>query len=347
MKQNIRHLSLEALQKQIRDWDFKKSTSNYIYKAIWHQHLNDFSDMGALSEELLMLLNEHYFIPQTKIFNTQISTDGTIKCSIQLHDKHLIEAVLIPTANRITVCVSSQVGCSLSCSFCATGYMVRKRNVTFDEIVDQVVLMNQLALAHYQKPISNVVYMGMGEPMLNYQNVIQSVKQLIDQKGLSIAPKRITISTAGIAKMIKKLADEDIKINLALSLHAANDSKRNEIMPINETNNLEELIAALNYFDTHSKNDITLEYILLRGFNDTLQDADELIAFYQKVPVHLVNILEYNSIQHSDFQKPDETIINAFVEHLQQHQINAHLRRSRGKDIAAACGQLANVDAIL
>ncbi|MDI9319007.1 MAG: 23S rRNA (adenine(2503)-C(2))-methyltransferase RlmN [Phycisphaerales bacterium] len=343
MKQNIRHLSLSELQTLVTNWDFKKSKANYIYETIWYRHIYNFAEMPELPEGLLILLNEHCFIPQTKIFNNQMSTDGTIKCSLQLFDKHLIEGVLIPTEHRITVCVSSQVGCSLSCSFCATGYMERKRNVTFDEIVDQVVLLNDLALVHYQKPISNVVYMGMGEPMLNYQNVIQSVEKLTDQKGLSIAPKRITISTAGVAKMIKKLADEKIKINLALSLHAANDKKRNEIMPINESNRLEELIAMLNYFHTKSKNEITLEYILLEGFNDTIEDANELIAFYKKVPVHLVNILEYNSIQNANFQKPKESAIDAFVQHLQQHHINAHLRRSRGKDIAAACGQLANM----
>jgi 23S rRNA (adenine2503-C2)-methyltransferase len=212
--------------------------------------------------------------------------------------------------------------------------MGRKRNVEFDEIVDQVALLNQIALEQYQKPISNVVFMGMGEPMLNYQNVLQAIGRLTDQKGLSIAPKRITVSTAG---------DEKIKVNLALSLHAANDIKRNEIMGINETNNLAELIEALNYFYTQSKNEITLEYILLQGFNDSLEDADELIAFAQKVPFHLVNILEYNAIAKSDFQKPSEDVMNRFVQHLHQHNINAHLRRSRGKDIDAACGQLANV----
>lgn len=344
MKQNIRHLSFEELQKQITDWGFKKSQATLLFESIWCKFVSDFSTIELLQENVLTLLNEHYFIPQTKIYNTQISTDGTIKCSFQLHDTHLIEGVLIPTENRVTVCVSSQVGCSLSCTFCATGYMSRKRNVDFDEIVDQVVLLNQLAMQHYQMPISNVVFMGMGEPMLNYNNVLRSIEKLTNQKGLSIAPKRITVSTAGVAKMIRKLGDERIKVNLALSLHAANDDKRNKIMGINETNNLNELIEALNYFHTQSKNEITLEYVLLQGFNDTLEDADELIAFAQKVPVHLVNILEYNAIANADFQKPAEEVMNNFVCHLHQHKINAHLRRSRGKDIAAACGQLANTE---
>lgn len=342
MKQNIRHLTPEALQSIVLEWGFKKSHATLIYESVWQRFLTDFEKLESLPETLLALLAEEYFIPQTKIHSTQISKDGTIKCSIKLHDNHLIESVLIPTENRVTICVSSQVGCSLSCKFCATGYMGRKRNVAFDEIVDQVVLLNKIAIEQYQKPVSNVVFMGMGEPMLNYQNLLLAIGKLTDQKGLSIAPKRITVSTAGVAKMIRKLGDEKIKVNLALSLHAANDIKRNEIMGINETNNLTELIAALNYFYTESKNEITLEYILLQDFNDSLQDADELIAFAQKVPVHLVNILEYNAIANADFQRPAEEVMNNFVCHLHQHKINAHLRHSRGKDIAAACGQLAN-----
>jgi 23S rRNA (adenine2503-C2)-methyltransferase len=344
MKQNIRHLSLNDLQESITKLGFKRSQASYIYQYIWHDFVRNFNEMTSVDERLKPLFEEQYFIPRTKIHTTQISRDGTIKCSILLHDNNLIEGVLIPTENRVTVCVSSQVGCSLSCKFCATGYMDRKRNVGFDEIVDQVVLLNKVALEHYQKPVSNVVFMGMGEPMLNYQNLIKSIEKLTDQKGLSIAPKRITVSTAGVAKMIRKLGDEKIKINLALSLHAANDNKRNEIMGINETNNLAELIESLNYFYTQSKNEITLEYVLLNGFNDSLEDAEELIAFASQVPVHLVNILEYNSISNASFETPAEDVMYTFVRHLNSRNINAHLRRSRGKDIAAACGQLANTE---
>ena len=342
MKQNIRTFSLKDLQELIINLGFKKSHAQYIYESIWYRYAISFEEMESLPSALLSLLTATYFIPKTTINSIQKSNDGTIKCAIRLYDDNLVETVLIPTDKRMTVCVSSQVGCSLSCKFCATGYMGRKRNLGFDEIVDQVVLLNELAKEHYQKPISNVVFMGMGEPMLNYQNVLQAVGKLTDQKALSIAPKRITISTAGVAKMIRKLGDEKIKVNLALSLHAANDDKRNKIMGINETNNLNELADALNYFYTQSKNEITLEYILLQGFNDSPIDADELINFAQKVPVHLVNILEYNAIANAHFQKPADEVMSNFVRHLQGNNINAHLRRSRGKDIAAACGQLAN-----
>lgn len=340
---NLRLLSFTELQSILQNWGYKKSHAVAIYQYLWHEMITDIADMKSLPTDLLHLLAELYYIPQTKIDTIQYSEDGTVKCSIRLYDSNVVEAVLIPAANRVTVCVSSQVGCSLSCTFCATGYMERKRNVGFDELVDQVVLMNKIAVVQYEKPISNVVFMGMGEPLLNYSNVLQAIEKMTDQKGLSIAPRRITISTAGVAKMIRKLGDEKIKVNLALSLHAANDIKRNDIMPINETNNLSELATALNYFYEQSKNEITLEYILLRGVNDSLADAEELITFYKKVPVHLINILEYNTIANALYERPDEVTMNNFVRYLHSHNINAHLRRSRGKDIDAACGQLANV----
>lgn len=340
---NIRLLSLKEIQDLLLPLGYRKQQAAELFQYIWYRFYTDFSEMHSLPVALIELLSGSYFIPRTIIHTTQHSEDGTVKCSLKLHDHSLIEGVLIPAPNRVTVCVSSQVGCSLSCKFCATGYMNRKRNIGFDEIVDQVVLLNTLSIEKYNMPISNVVFMGMGEPMLNYSNVLKAISKLTDQKGLSIAPRRITISTAGVSKMIRKLGDEQIKVNLALSLHAANDTKRDEIMPVNETNNLSELEDALNYFYTKSRNEITLEYILLDGFNDSLQDADELIAFYKKVPVHLVNILEYNTIENALYRKPDEETINTFVRHLQTHNINAHLRRSRGKDIDAACGQLANV----
>lgn len=341
-QKNIRHLPYEQLERLVLEQGFRKPHAKALYEALWHRHATDILLIDSLPESLRTLLSAHFFIPGTQVHQMQKSTDGTIKCSIRLQDGHLIEGVLIPTDTRVTICVSSQVGCSLSCSFCATGFLERKRNVDFDEIVDQVVLLNAIAQEHYGRPISNVVFMGMGEPLLNYQHVLNAVAKLTDQRGLSIAPKRMTISTAGIAKMIRKLGEEQVKVNLALSLHAANDDKRNKIMGINETNNLEALSEALNDFHKQSRNDITLEYILLEGFNDTIADADELIAFAAKVPVHLVNILEYNAVAGTKFQKPREEVMQAFVRHLHRNHVNAHLRRSRGKDIDAACGQLAN-----
>jgi 23S rRNA (adenine2503-C2)-methyltransferase len=260
-----------------------------------------------------------------------------------LHDAHLIEGVLIPTPGRMTACVSSQVGCSLTCKFCATGYMERKRNLNPDEIYDQVVLISKQAQENYGIPLSNIVYMGMGEPLLNYKNVMDSIEKITSEDGLNMAAKRITVSTAGIAKMIKKLGDDEVKFNLALSLHAANDEKRNTIMPINEQNSLKALAEALKYYYAKTKNPVTYEYIVFDGFNDTIQDAIELAKFCKHLPCK-VNIIEYNPIAFANFINAGEDKIEKFADYLKSQGINTNLRRSRGKDIDAACGQLAIKD---
>jgi 23S rRNA (adenine2503-C2)-methyltransferase len=274
--------------------------------------------------------------------HSQYSSDGTIKNRLQLHDGYYVESVLIPTEKRLTACVSSQVGCSLSCKFCATGYMARKRNLDFDEIVDEVTLLNELSQKHYGKNLSNIVFMGMGEPLLNYSNTLKAIERITSPDGLGMSPRRITVSTAGVAKMIRQLGDDKVKFKLALSLHAANDRKRNEIMPINETNNLKGLIEALNYFYKCTGNEITFEYILFKNFNDSMKDAEDLVKIYRQVPADLVNIIEYNPIENAMFEKPDEETTNEFMEYLKENKVNVRLRRSRGKDIDAACGQLAN-----
>jgi 23S rRNA (adenine2503-C2)-methyltransferase len=298
--------------------------------------------MTNLSKDLRNKLEEHFTLPAVTVDATQNSSDGTIKNRFKLHDGHLVEGVLIPTDTRQTACVSSQVGCSLSCKFCATGYMDRKRNLDFDEIFDEVAWLNKQALESSGKKLTNIVYMGMGEPLLNYRNVLLSIERITSPDGLGMSPKRITVSTAGVSKMIRQLGDDQVKFNLALSLHAANDVKRSEIMPINDTNNLQVLIEALNYFYKCTQNQISFEYILFKDFNDSLKDADELIKIYRQVPADLINIIEYNPISHAKFQKPDEEVADAFMEYLGKHRVNARLRRSRGKDIDAACGQLAN-----
>jgi 23S rRNA (adenine2503-C2)-methyltransferase len=255
-----------------------------------------------------------------------------------------VEGVLIPTEERKTACVSSQIGCSLSCAFCATGKMERERNLTFDEIFDQVALINEQSERIYEKRLSNIVFMGMGEPLLNYNNVLKAINKISAEDGLGMSQRRITVSTAGVAKMIKKLGDDKVRFKLALSLHAANDKKRHEIMPINDTNNIKSLIDALNYFYRQTKNEVTFEYILFRNFNDSQKDAEELVKVYRQVPADLVNIIEYNPIDGASFAKPDEETIENFMKFLETNRVNARLRRSRGKDIDAACGQLANKD---
>lgn len=341
---NLRNSTLPELETLMQELGEPKFRAKQVYEWIWKKYVGDIQDMTNLSKSLRDKLSKEYFIPKVTIHHSQYSSDGTIKNRLQLHDGHFIESVLIPTESRMTVCVSSQVGCSLSCKFCATGYLPRKRNLDFDEIVDEVILTGEQAQKHYGKPLSNIVFMGMGEPLLNYKNMMKAIERITSPDGLGMSPRRITVSTAGVAKMIHQLGDDKVRFKLALSLHAANDAKRNEIMPINETNNLKALVEALNHFYQMTGNEITFEYILFKNFNDSLKDADDLVKIYRQVPADLVNIIEYNPIDAARFEKPDEEKVEQFMDYLASKRVNARLRRSRGKDIDAACGQLANID---
>lgn len=341
-KKNIRHLEPGDLEAYFDTLNEKKFRARQVYEWIWQKQARSFDEMTNLSKELRTKLSEHFKLPALTVDAVQHSGDGTIKSRFKTADGHLVEGVLIPTESRQTACVSSQVGCSLSCKFCATGYMDRKRNLDYDEIYDEVSLLNQQSEKTYDKKLSNIVFMGMGEPLLNYKNVLKAIDRITAPDGLAMSPRRITVSTAGVAKMIRQLGDDKVKFKLALSLHAANDKKRNEIMPINETNNIRALIDALNHFYKQTHNEITLEYILFKNLNDGREDAEELIRIYRQIPADLVNIIEYNPIEAASFSKPDEKTVEEFMRYLEKHKVNARLRRSRGKDIDAACGQLAN-----
>jgi 23S rRNA (adenine2503-C2)-methyltransferase len=344
--QNIRHLSLEELVSYFENMGDKKYRAKQVYEWLWKKQVQSFAEMTNLSAELRQKLGEHFTLPVLTVDATQYSSDGTIKSRFRTHDGHLVEGVLIPTETRHTACVSSQIGCSLTCKFCATGYMDRKRNLNFDEIYDQVALLNKQSERVYGQKLRNIVFMGMGEPLLNYKNVLKAIEKINSADGLHMSHRRVTVSTAGVAKMIKQLGDDQVKFNLALSLHAPNDKKRNEIMPINETNNLSNLVEALNYFYQQTQNEITLEYILFKDFNDSPKDADELTKLSRQIPTHMVNIIEYNPIDKAQFEKPDEATVDKFMGQLSKNRVNVHLRRSRGKDIDAACGQLANKEVL-
>jgi 23S rRNA (adenine2503-C2)-methyltransferase len=341
-QQNIRHLSLKDLENYFLAIGEPKFRVKQVHEWLWQKHAHSFDDMSNVSKVLRAKLAQEFTLPALVVETAQHSEDGTVKSRFKTFDGHFIEGVLIPTEERKTACVSSQIGCSLTCKFCATGYMERKRNLTFDEIYDQVVLINKQSEATYQQKLTNIVFMGMGEPLLNYNNVLAAIERISAEDGLFMSPKRITVSTAGVAKQIKHLGDNKVKFKLALSLHAATDKKRNEIMPINESNNIAALVEALNYFYKETGNEITFEYILLKGFNDSQKDAEDLIKLYRQVPADLVNIIEYNTIDAFKFYKPDEDVVEDFMTLLDKNRVNARLRRSRGKDIDAACGQLAN-----
>lgn len=341
-QQNIRNLPTDQLEKYFISIGEKKFRVKQLQEWLWQKHAHTFEDMTNFSKDLRTKLSTEFTLPALKIDTIQKSGDGTVKSRFKTFDGHAIEGVLIPTEERKTACVSSQIGCSLSCKFCATGYMDRKRNLTFDEIYDEVVLINQQSEQIFEKKLTNIVFMGMGEPLMNYGNVLRAIDKITSEEGLFMSPKRITVSTAGVAKQIRKLGDDKVKFKLALSLHAATDKKRNEIMPINESNNIKELVEALNHFYKQTGNEITFEYILLKNFNDSLKDAEDLVKIYRQVPADLVNIIEYNPIEAFKFTKPDEEVTDEFMTYLDKNRVNARLRRSRGKDIDAACGQLAN-----
>ena len=341
-RENIRHLGLDGLTAYFEQIGEKKFRVKQVHEWLWQKHAHSFEEMTNLSKDLRAKLAQDFSLPALQVDATQFSNDGTVKSRFKTVEGHLIEGVLIPTEDRKTACVSSQIGCSLSCKFCATGYIERKRNLYFDEIYDQVVLINQQSLQAYNQKLSNIVIMGMGEPLLNYSNVMKAIERSSAEDGLFMSPRRITVSTAGVAKQIKKLGDDQVRFKLALSLHAANDAKRNKIMPINESNNIKALIEALNYFYKQTGNEITLEYILFKDLNDSKQDAEELVKVFRQIPADLVNIIEYNTIDAFKFTKPDEDDIQRFMNILEANHVNARLRRSRGRDIDAACGQLAN-----
>ena len=339
-KKDIRKLSLDDLKAWLVEQGEKPFRAKQVYEWLWKHSARSFAEMNNVSLALREKLEQHFDINAVEVATEQISNDGTIKSAFRLYDGNIVEGVMIPHNERKTACVSSQVGCSLTCKFCATGYMDRLRNLDAAEIYDQVVRINEQSMRQYGEPLTNIVYMGMGEPMLNYANVMKSIERITAHDGLGMAARRITVSTAGIAKMIKKMADDGVKANLALSLHAANDVKRNEIMPINETNSLEALTDALKHYHQVTGRKVTYEYIVFQNFNDTLQDAEELLRFSKIIPCK-INLIEYNPIEKADYQNTDEERWQEFIYYLADRGVQVNVRRSRGKDIDAACGQLA------
>jgi 23S rRNA (adenine2503-C2)-methyltransferase len=341
---NIRQVEVAEIERFISKIGEKPFRVKQIVEWLWQKHAHSFDEMTNLSKDLRGLLENEFQLPALQINTTQQSEDGTLKTRFKTYDGHMIEGVLIPTTLRKTACVSSQIGCSLSCKFCATGTMDRKRNLNFDEIYDQVVYILQQSEATYEKHLSNIVFMGMGEPLMNYHNVLKAIEKITSPDGLGMSAKRITVSTAGLIKQIRQLGDDNVKFKLAISLHAANDKKRNEIMPINESNNIKGLVEAINYFYKKTGTEVTFEYILFKDFNDSEKDAEELTKIYRQVPADLINVIEYNPVDIFPFDKPDEAGFERFVEILQKNRVNVRVRHSRGKDIDAACGQLANKD---
>lgn len=338
---NIRSLTKEELVTLCEEMGEKKFRATQLWEWLWLKSARSFDQMTNLSKDFRAKLAAEFSFPVMTIANSQRSGDGTIKYAFRLDDGFLVEGVLIPTSERVTACISSQVGCSLSCTFCATGFMKRERNLRADEMYDQVAILREEAAREYGINLSNIVLMGMGEPLLNYANVMGGIERITSPDGLGMSPQRITLSTSGITKMIKKLGDDGARFNLALSLHSANNEQRSKIMPITNSNSLEDLIEALNYFYAKTGTRVTLEYCVINDINDDPFEAEELVAFCRRIKCK-VNLIEYNPIDLAEFISSSAEKIQRFADYLEKNKVIVNVRRSRGKDIDAACGQLAN-----
>ena len=341
MKIDIRSLTENQIIEFFLDKGFDSYRGKQVYEWIWKKSVYSFDDMTNISKDLRVMLDTHFVINHIEVDKIQKSSDGTIKNAVKLFDDYTVESVLIPTDDRTTACVSSQVGCSLDCKFCATSKLKRMRNLNPDEIYDQVVTINNQSLKYFKRPLSNIVFMGMGEPLMNYNNLIESIEKISSDKGLNMSQKRIVVSTSGIPKMIKKLADENLKVNLALSLHSAVEKTRNQIMPFSTKFSLEDIKESLLYWYSKTKRRITFEYIVWKGINDTVEDVNALVSYCKSIPSK-VNLIEYNTIGDKNFISASDNIINLYKDLLEKNKITVTVRRSRGKDIDAACGQLAN-----
>lgn len=341
LKKDIRALTKEQLREFFVKNGDRAFRGNQVYEWLWSKSLHSFEDMTNLSKETREMLDTNFVINHIEVDSMQKSNDGTIKNGIKLHDGLVVESVLIPTDKRTTACVSSQVGCSLNCKFCATARLKRMRNLNPDEIYDQVVVIDQQSRLYHQRKLTNIVFMGMGEPLMNYNNVLKAIDKITSDEGLGMSAKRITLSTSGIPKMIKKMADDEVKFNLAVSLHSAIDEVRTSIMPFNETFPLDELRESLEYWYAKTRRKVTYEYVVWKGINDTKEAIQALVKFCKYIPCK-VNLIEYNSIDDPQFQQANDDALNNYIYNLEMNDITVNVRRSRGKDIDAACGQLAN-----
>ena len=319
-----------------------------LFNWIYGKDTTDFAAMSSLPKSFRRDLADVATVSRIEERQTQQSSDGTIKGLYDLPSGRTIEAVLIPKvdergdAQRLTVCVSSQVGCAMGCRFCATGLMGFQENVSAGAIYDQVAYMNEHALAHFGRPVTNIVYMGMGEPLLNYDNVLKSVGIITDDHSLGLSPQRITVSTVGLARRIRDLADDRVRFNLAVSLHAPTNEQRSAIMPINESEktSLSALKEAIQYYADTTGRQITYEYCLFKDMNDSVEDAKNLAEITTWAPSK-VNIIMYNPVEGLNFERTPEDQLNRFIQALVEEGVTVTVRRSRGDDIDAACGQLA------
>ena len=335
---NLFSYSLPKLEDLMLFIGQKKYRATQIFKWIYEKRVTNFDEMSDVSLSFREFLKDNYTLDKPKIFKKQVSSDGTIKLLLELKDGNKIETVLMRYNYGNVACVSSEVGCNMGCCFCASGLLKKKRELTVDELVGQVLVLDDL-LKSENKRVTHVVVMGTGEPFDNYDNVLDFIRILNHPHGLAIGARHITVSTCGIVDKIKKYAHEGLQINLAISLHAPNDQLRNKIMPINFKYNLTELMEAVKYYEKFANRRVTFEYILLKGVNDSKENALELVNLI-KGTLAYVNLIPFNPVEELKYKRSDSKTVHQFLDILMKNNVTATIRKEFGTDIDAACGQL-------
>jgi 23S rRNA (adenine2503-C2)-methyltransferase len=338
--QDIRDLEEQEIRDFVTRENEKPFRARQIMEWLWKNQVRDFGSMSNIPLSLRESLRKNFSFSCLEKATEQVSRDGTRKYGFSSAGGYLAEGVLIPSRDRVTACLSSQIGCLLNCSFCATARLKNRRDLSAGEIYDQVSLLQEFSQVAFGRGLSNLVFMGMGEPLLNYDNVMRSIHYITSDAGMGISPRRITLSTAGLVDGINKMAGDRVKFDLAVSLHTANNDKRNLIMPVNKSNPLPALSGAIQNFHKQTGLRITYEYLLMKDFNDSVADARELAEFCRITPCK-VNLIEYNEVPGSPQKKTTPERLVAFREFLESRNMVVNVRRSRGEDIDAACGQLA------
>lgn len=343
---NIKSLSPEELRSRLAEKGLKKYRADQILKWVYSHYASSFEDMTNIAKAERSLLASFFFISSPKIIRTEVSGDGTRKFLFELEDKHTIESVLIPDEDRQTLCISSQVGCQQACRFCLTGSGGFERNLKSYEISDQVAAVQRILKEEGTRGVTNIVLMGMGEPLANFDEVVKALTLITSENGLGFSPRRVTVSTDGLVPEIEKLGKSGVKVNLAVSLNATTDDVRDRIMPVNRRYPIKVLLAACKRFPLEPRRRITFEYVMLKGVNDSVEDAERLAKLLRGVKCK-VNLIPFNPFPGSEFKRPDDSAVRRFQKVLLDHHYTAPVRESRGRDISAACGQLREKTAAL
>ncbi|MBL3643012.1 MULTISPECIES: 23S rRNA (adenine(2503)-C(2))-methyltransferase RlmN [Peribacillus] len=342
-KESIYGLTFEQLTAWLSDHGHKKFRASQVWEWLYRTRVTSFSEMTDVNKECIKLLEEHFVIQTLTEHVKQEAADGTIKFLFKLQDGNLIETVMMRHKYGISVCVTTQVGCNIGCSFCASGLLAKSRDLSSGEIVEQIMNV-QLHLDKLEQGdvVSHVVVMGIGEPFDNFENMLDFLKVLMDHKGLAIAGRRITVSTSGLAHKIYEFTDTQLQVNLAISLHAPNNELRTQIMKINRGIPIEKLMKSLDYYLEKTNRRITIEYILLKDVNDHKEEAEQLADLLDDKKHRLyVNLIPYNPVdEHSQYQRSDKESVLSFYDTLKKRGINCKIRQEHGTDIDAACGQL-------